>query len=198
MVCFRRGLRPIFCWFAVFSGKFDGCEAPGGEPAEMAFVAIVLQLDPVARKVAETLEPHIERQGYELVGVEFRKGTRSSLLRLLVDKPEGGIALSDLEILSPILGDLLDVYDPVEGRYTLEVSSPGINRPLTKVAHFQAHCGKRVKLRTYQPRAGRKIFIGTLAAADESGIALEEENLHTLEEFAFNEIQSANYEYEFD
>ena len=76
---------------------------------------MVLQLHPVAKKVVELLEPHIERQGFELVNVEFRKGTRSSLLRLLVDKPEGGIAMSDLERLTPVLGDLLDVYDPIEG-----------------------------------------------------------------------------------
>jgi len=161
-------------------------------------VAIVLQLSPVAKKVAETLEPHIERQGYELVGVEYRKGTRSSLLRLLVDKPEGGIALSDLEVLSPMLGDLLDVYDPVEGRYTLEVSSPGINRPLTKLDHFQAHRGRRVKIRSYQPRAGRKVFVGILAAADAGGVEVEEENTHTRERFSFGEIQAANYEHKFD
>ena len=94
---------------------------------------MVLQLNPVAKKVAELIEPHIERQGFELVGVEFRQGTRHSLLRLLVDKPEGGIALSDLEKLSPLVGDLLDVYDPVEGRYTFEMASPGINRPLTRL-----------------------------------------------------------------
>jgi len=164
----------------------------------MTLVAIVLQLSPVAKKVAETLEPHIERQGYELVGVEYRKGTRSSLLRLLVDKPNGGIALSDLEVLSPMLSDLLDVYDPVEGRYTLEVSSPGVNRPLTKVEHFEAHRGRRVKIRTYQPRGGRKVFVGTLAAADARGVDVEEENTHTRERFAFDEIQTANYEHKFD
>ena len=97
-----------------------------------------LTLHPTAEKVVALLEPHIERQGYELVSVDFRKGTRNSLLRLLVDKPGGGIALSDLEKLSPTLGDLLDVYDPVEGRYTLEVASPGINRPLRKLEHFAA------------------------------------------------------------
>ena len=97
-----------------------------------------LTLHPTAEKVVELLEPHIERQGYELVSVDFRKGTRNSLLRLLVDKPGGGIALSDLEKLSPTLGDLLDVYDPVEGRYTLEVASPGVNRPLRKLEHFEA------------------------------------------------------------
>jgi ribosome maturation factor RimP len=161
-------------------------------------VAIVLQLNPTAKKVAETLEPHVERQGYELVGVEYRKGTRSSLLRLLVDRPDGGIAMSDLEILSPMLGDLLDVYDPVEGRYTLEVSSPGINRPLTKLEHFEAHRGRRVKIRAYQPRAGRKVFVGTLAVADAQGIEVEEESTHTRERFAFGEIQTANYEHIFD
>jgi ribosome maturation factor RimP len=189
---------PTFLLVCRFPGKINRYEAPGGEPTETAFVAIVLQLNPTAKKVAETLEPHIERQGYELVGVDFRKGTRSSLLRLLVDRPEGGIALSDIEKLSPILSDLLDVYDPVEGRYTLEVSSPGINRPLTKVAHFEAYRGRRVKLKTYQPRDGRKVFMGTLAACDASGVALEEENLHTLEKFAFEEIQAANYEHNFD
>ena len=161
-------------------------------------MAIVLQLNPTAKKVAETLEPHVERQGYELVGVEYRKGTRSSLLRLLVDRPDGGIAMSDLEILSPMLGDLLDVYDPVEGRYTLEVSSPGINRPLTKLEHFEAHRGRRVKIRAYQPRAGRKVFVGTLAVADAQGIEVEEESTHTRERFAFGEIQTANYEHIFD
>jgi len=159
---------------------------------------MVLQLNPTAKKVAETLEPHIERQGYELVGVEFRKGTRSSLLRLLVDRPEGGIALSDLETLSPLLGDLLDVYDPVEGRYTLEVSSPGINRPLTKLAHFEAHRGRRIKIRTYQPRVGRKVFVGVLASVGSGGVDLEDENHHGRETFAFEEIQTANYEHKFD
>ena len=76
---------------------------------------LVLTPHPVAKKIAELLEPHIERQGYELVAVEYRKGTRSSLVRLLVDKPGGGIALDDLEKLSPVLSDLLDVYDPVAG-----------------------------------------------------------------------------------
>ena len=70
---------------------------------------MVVQLHPVAMRVAELLAPHVERQGFELVSVEYHKGTRSSLLRLLVDRPGGGIALSDLERLSPVLGDLLDV-----------------------------------------------------------------------------------------
>src|SRR5260370_20257054 len=120
-------------------------------------------LHPPAEKVVELLEPHIERQGYELVSVDFRKGTRHSMLRLLVDKPGGGIALSDLEKLTPTLGDLLDVYDPVDGRYTLEVASPGINRPLRKLEHFEAVKGEGGKGRTHPAREGHEAFGGKLA-----------------------------------
>ena len=158
----------------------------------------VLTLHPVAEKVAELLEPHIERQGYELVSVDFRKGTRNSLLRLLVDKPGGGIALSDLEKLSPTLGDLLDVYDPVEGRYTLEVASPGINRPLSKLEHFEAVRGRRVKVRTHRAREGQKSFIGKLEAVSASGIELEDEISRKRQTFGFDEIAGPNYEYDFD
>jgi ribosome maturation factor RimP len=158
---------------------------------------MVLQLHPVAKKVVDLLDPHIERQGFELVGVEFRKGTRSSLLRLLVDKPGGGIALSDLERLSPIIGDLLDVYDPVEGRYTLEVASPGINRPLAKLKDFEAYRGQRVKIRTYQPHDGRKVFAGRLAAVDGAGVEVEDEQSGQRRALRFDQIQVANYEHNF-
>jgi ribosome maturation factor RimP len=160
---------------------------------------MVLRLEPLAKKVAELLEPHIERLGFELVTVEFRKGTRAhSLLRLLVDKPGGGITLSELERLSPILGDLLDVYDPVDGRYTLEVSSPGINRPLAKFKDFEAYRGQRVRIRTHRPRDGRKNFEGVLVDVRPDGIDLEDELSRERQAFAFNEIQGANYEHKFD
>ncbi len=159
---------------------------------------MVLQLSPVAKKVAELIAPHIERQGFELVGVEFRKGTRHSLLRLLVDKPEGGIMLSDLEKLSPLVGDLLDVYDPVEGRYTLEMASPGINRPLTRLKDFQAHLGRRVKIRTHQPRERRRNFEGVLAAVSDDGVELDDQLTGVRQKFNFDEIEGANYEHQFD
>ena len=159
---------------------------------------IALTLHPTAEKVVELLEPHIERQGYELVSVDFRKGTRSSLLRLLVDKPGGGIALSDLEKLSPTLGDLLDVYDPVEGRYTLEVASPGINRPLRKLEHFEAVKGERVKVRTHRARDGQKTFTGKLVSVGESGIELDDEASRKRQAIGFDEMAGANYEYNFD
>jgi len=156
-----------------------------------------IALHPVGAKVAELLEPHIERQGYELVSVEYRKGTRSSLLRLLVDKPGGGIGLDDLEKLSPTLSDLLDVYDPVQGRYTLEVSSPGLNRPLRKLEHFEAVRGERVKVRTLQAHDGQKSFVGKLVEVSPAGIELDDESSRRRVTIGFEEMQAANYEYDF-
>jgi ribosome maturation factor RimP len=170
---------------------------PRGEPPRYSRV-IVLQLEPLAKRVAELLEPHIERLGFELVTVEFQGARHHSLLRLLIDKPGGGIALSDLERVSPILGDLLDVYDPLEGRYTLEVSSPGVNRPLAKLKDFEAFRGQRVRIRTRRARDGRKNFEGVLVEVRGDGIDLEDELSRQRQVFAFSEIQGANYEHKFD
>jgi len=157
----------------------------------------VLQVHPIASKVADLLEQHIEKQGFELVAVEFHKGTRSSLLQLLVDKPGGGIGLDDLEKLSPTLGDLLDVYDPVEGRYTLEVSSPGLNRPLRKLEHFESIRGQRVRIRTHHPIDGQKTFVGELIAVNHEGIEMNDEARRATIAIAFNLMQKANLEYDF-
>ena len=160
---------------------------------------MVLQLEPLARKIVDLLEPHLERLGFELVNVEFRRGSRrNSLLRLLVDQPGGGITLNELERLSPILSDLLDVYDPVDGSYTLEVSSPGINRPLAKLKDFEAFRGQRVRIRTHQPRDGRKNFEGVLLEVRADGIDLADELSRERHAFSFEEIQGANYEHKFD
>lgn len=159
---------------------------------------MVLELHPVAKKVVELLEPHIERQGFELVSVEYKRGTRSAILRLLVDRPEGGVALNDLERLSPVVGDLLDVYDPIECSYTLEVASPGINRPLAKLSHFEAHRGQRVRIRTHSGRDGQKLFMGVLAAVAQSGIEVDDEISQRRQAIGFEEIKEANYEHKFD
>jgi ribosome maturation factor RimP len=157
----------------------------------------VVALHPVAAKVTELLEPHIERQGYELVSVEFRRGTRSSLLRLLVDKPGGGISLDDLEKLSPVLGDLLDVYDPVEGRYMLEVASPGLNRPLRKLEHFEAVRGQRVRIRTHRPHDGQKSFCGRLTSVGPGGVDIDDESSRRIVTIGFDDMKGANFEYDF-
>jgi ribosome maturation factor RimP len=156
---------------------------------------MVLQLQPVAKKVVELLEPHVERQGFELVAVEYRS---NGLLRVMIDRPGGGIRLDDLEGLARTLGDLLDVYDPVEGRYTLEVSSPGINRPLTKLSHFEEYRGRRVRIRSHVARDGQKSFLGPLVEVTPSGVELEDEISRRRQSFAYDEIKEANYEHEFN
>jgi ribosome maturation factor RimP len=165
---------------------------------------IVLELHPVARKIADLIEPHLQRQGFELIAVEFKQGSRGAMLRLLVDKPGGGITLDDLERLSPVLSDLLDVYDPIESRYLLEVASPGINRPLIKLEHFEEFVGKKVKVRTHMARNGSKSFIGKLAGVTRTGIELNELSTPAngaaehRETFTFEEIHTAHYEHDFD
>jgi ribosome maturation factor RimP len=159
---------------------------------------IVLELHPVARKIADLLDPHLLRQGYELIAVEFKQGSRGAMLRLLVDKPGGGISLNDLERLSPVLSDLLDVYDPIESRYLLEVASPGINRPLLKLEHFEAFKGQRVKIRTHAARNGSKSFVGKLVGVTPAGIEMEDLASARRETFGFEEIRAAHYEHDFD
>lgn len=158
---------------------------------------MVMAGQPVAEQVRELLEPHVERQGFELVAVDFRRGTRTSLLRLLIDRPEGGVTLDELERLSPTLGDLLDVYDPVEGRYTLEVASPGINRPLTKPRHFEAYRGRRVRIRTKDAVDGRRSFLGVLTTVRPEGVELDDEASGQRVAIGFAEIEGANYEHDF-
>jgi ribosome maturation factor RimP len=168
-----------------------------GRRAMRSFVTGV-KLNPIATRVAELLESHVERLGFELVDVEYKSGTRNAILRLLIDRPQGRIALDELETLSRALGDLLDVYDPIETKYTLEVSSPGINRPLTKRSHFEAHIGRRVRVKTSRPRDGRKSFLGTLNAVSDEGIEVEDEIGKRREWLLFEEIARANYEHKFD
>ncbi len=159
---------------------------------------IVLALHPVAQKVVELLEPHLERHGFELVAIEYRPGTRNSLLRLLVDKPGGGVGLSDLEKLTPVVSDLLDVYDPIDGRYMLEIASPGVNRPLRKREHFEACKGERVRIKTHHAHDGQKAFLGRLLAVTDKGIEIDDASSHRQIAIDFDDMKEANYEYDFD
>ena len=118
------------------------------------------------------LEPTIERLGYELVDLEVRLGSGSGLVRVFIDKP-AGIDLDDCEKVSLAVSALLDVEDPVPGNYNLEVSSPGLDRKLTKPAHFQRFAGETVKVQMRFPIEGRRRFRGTLVSSDEENIVVE-------------------------
>ncbi len=123
-------------------------------------------------ELTELLEPTLVRMGYELADLEFRQGSSGGLVRVFIDKPEG-IDLDDCEKVSLALSALLDVEEPVPGKYSLEVSSPGLDRKLTKVEHFQRFVGEVVKVQMRFPIAGRRRFRGTLVSLDKENIVVE-------------------------
>jgi ribosome maturation factor RimP len=131
-------------------------------------------------ELATLLEPTVERLGYELADLEVRLSGKGGLVRVFIDKPEG-IGLADCEKVSQAVSALLDVEDPVPGNYELEVSSPGLDRKLTKVDHFQRFVGEIVKVKTRFPVEGRRRFRGKLMSADEDNIVVEVDGeLHSL------------------
>ena len=123
-------------------------------------------------ELANLIEPTIERLGYELSDLELKLGGRKGIVRVFIDKPEG-VGLEDCEIVSRQVSALLDVEDPMPGRYTLEVSSPGLDRKLTKPAHFQRFIGEVVRIRLRFPLEGRRNFRGELKSADDENIEIE-------------------------
>ncbi|NIA12873.1 MAG: ribosome maturation factor RimP [Nitrospiraceae bacterium] len=115
----------------------------------------------VVRRVWAGLEPELAEQGYELVEVEFVGEGASRTLRLYIDK-EAGIALDDCQAVSQLVSALLDTADYVDNQYLLEVSSPGIDRPVRKTADFERFVGERMKVTTHTPTGGRRRFKGIL------------------------------------
>lgn len=118
------------------------------------------------------LAPPVERLGYELCDLEVKLGGRDGLVRVFIDKPDG-IDLEDCEAVSRQISALLDVEDPLPGQYALEVSSPGLDRRLTKPEHFQRFLGEELKVKLRFPMEGRRNFRGTLRAASDENIEVE-------------------------
>ncbi len=126
----------------------------------------------ITDELTRLLEPVIERLGYELTDLEVRLGGRDGVVRLFIDHPDG-IGLDDCEKVSFGVSTLLDVEDPIPGHYNLEVSSPGLDRKLTKSNHFQRFKGEVVKVQMRLPIAGRRRFRGTLLSSDDQNIVVE-------------------------
>ncbi len=117
----------------------------------------------VPARVWRIAEPLVESEGMEIVDIEFRREHAGLVLRLFVDRTDGrGVTLDDLSHVSRQLSDLLDVHDVVPGSYTLEVSSPGINRRLRRPEHFRRYIGQKVQVRTSEALEGRRSFVGVL------------------------------------
>ena len=123
-------------------------------------------------ELTRLLEPGIASLGYELANLELRVGGRDGLLRVFIDKPDG-VGLEDCEAVSRHISAVLDVEDPLPGHYVLEVSSPGLDRKLTKPQHFRRFTGDDVRVKLRFPLAGRRNFRGTLTASNDECIEVE-------------------------
>lgn len=120
------------------------------------------------------LEPVLAEQGYTLVEVELAGGPSGRpVLRLYIDKPPVGITLDDCTAAAQMLGPVLDAEDLINGQYMLEVSSPGIDRPLRKPEDFVRFSGEPIRLMTHSPVEGRKRFKGTLRGFEDGLILIE-------------------------
>ena len=122
----------------------------------------------VVDRVRELIAPIVADVGADLYDVEFNGG----VLRILVDR-EGGIDIDAIKTISRSSSRLLDETDPIPGRYTLEVSSPGLERPLRLRAHYERAAGELVKIKTFAEVDGSRRFTGTLVGADDAGFVLE-------------------------
>ncbi|TJZ86618.1 ribosome maturation factor RimP [Paracoccus hibiscisoli] len=129
----------------------------------------------IDRRLAEIITPVIEDLGYELVRVRLQGG-KTATLQIMADRPDGGINVDDCAQISTAVSATLDVEDPIEDNYHLEVSSPGIDRPLTRLKDFASFEGYEARLDLNQAIDGRKKFKGTLAGVEGSEVLINIED----------------------
>jgi len=133
----------------------------------------VMRDDPF--KLRDLLEPAVTAVGCESVGIEYLPSGKQSLLRVYIDKPDG-VSVDDCSAVSYQVSGLLDVEDPVPGHYTLEVSSPGLDRPLFQARDFERIAGQQVKIRMRFPIEGQRNFRGLLQGLQEQQVVIEEQD----------------------
>ncbi len=137
----------------------------------------------VTDKIETMCQPVVEDMGYELVGVEYVASGKHSILRVYIDS-EQGIGLNDCEAVSHQLSSILDLEDPITTQYNLEVSSPGVERPLFNIKHYQRFLGHDIKLRLFRPINGQRKFSGTIGSVSEVNNSIElmtETDSHSLD-----------------
>ena len=125
----------------------------------------------------ELLEPVVNGMGFDLIEIEHFPNPKHGVLRLFIDKPAGseseGVVIEDCSAVSRQVSALLDVEDPIRGKFNLEVSSPGLDRPLRRLQDFQRFTGSLVKLKTVMPLEGQRNFKGRLLEASEDVLVIE-------------------------
>jgi len=152
-------------------------------------------------RVRALIDGVVSREGYEVVDLDFVTERGRPILRLFIDTvppstPERGVGVEDCTHVSRVVGDILDVEDAVPGEYNLEVSSPGLFRPLTKPEHYDRVIGERVKVKTFDKHHERRVFVGTLTQHGEGKITVEVDGEPF--ELALDGVAKANLEPLFD
>lgn len=159
---------------------------------------MVSKISLTIKKVTDLIEPIIEGMCFELVDVEYLSNQGRWVLRIYIDKAEGvtgGVTIDDCARVSGEIGDLIDVKEIIDHEYVLEVSSPGLNRPLKKEKDFIRALDKKIKVRMTVPVMGRRNFTGYLKKFQAQTLYLEMENGHVT--LPWREIDKANLVYEF-
>jgi ribosome maturation factor RimP len=154
----------------------------------------------VSQTVTDLATTLLTSQGMELVDLEYKREGRDMVLRLFVDKP-GGVTLDDCAAVNRELSEILDVEDVIASHYILEVSSPGLNRPLKKLADYERYRGRLVKIRTFELLPDdlgnkRKTFLGELLGLENGIVRLKLKEGQTAG-IALDKIAKANLEFEF-
>src|SRR5438309_9231605 len=158
--------------------------------SERRLSSLEFELSDVA-EIAKKIEPEVKSLGYDLVRVAMIGGTSDRTLQVMAERPDTRqLTLADCETISRRLSDWLDANDPIEGSFRLEVSSPGIDRPLTRLQDYADWTGHEARIGLAEPRGGRKQFSGTLEGLDGNSVKLTDKSgqPHAL---PFSDIASA-------
>jgi len=148
----------------------------------------------VIKQVEAVVLPVLKELGIELVEVQYRREQTGWILRLIIDKQEG-ISLGDCAAVSREISQLLDIEDFIDQTYNLEVSSPGLNRPLKSMAEFERFIGRKARIKTIEPIAGEHVFIGKINKTEGESIVL---GVGTKEmTILFSQVSRARLEVEF-
>lgn len=153
-----------------------------------------MKFDQLLQEVCQVVDPILQSQGMELVDLEYQRESPGWVLRIYIDR-EGGITVEDCAELSGELGAILEVRDLIANPYTLEVSSPGLTRPLKKPEDYNKYRNRLVKIKTFEPIEGQKNFKGVLQGLEDGKVHMQAEG--RILEIPLRDIAKANLEIEF-